>query len=113
MSVVASAVAKNAKISPQKVRLVADQIRGLTVEKAVEKLQFSDKKAAVIVKKVLESAVANAEHNESLDVDGLMVSEVFVDAGLVMKRIMPRAKGRADRVLKRSSHITVRVSPAE
>lgn len=110
MNTVASAIAKNAKSSPQKMRLIADQIRGLSVEKAVEILQFSDKKAAGIVKKVLESAVANAEHNYSLDVDELRVSEIYVDSGLVMKRVMPRAKGRADRISKRSSHITVKVS---
>lgn len=110
MNTVASAIAKNAKSSPQKMRLIADQIRGLSVEKAVEVLQFSDKKAAAIVKKVLESAVANAEHNYSLDVDELRVSEIYVDSGLVMKRVMPRAKGRADRISKRSSHITVKVS---
>ena len=108
-----AAVLRGARLSAQKARLIADTIRGKQVDEALNVLAFSGKKGADIMKKVLESAVANAEHNESLDVDGLMVSEVFVDAGLVMKRIMPRAKGRADRVLKRSSHITVRVSPAE
>lgn len=101
---------KFARISPQKARLVADQIRGKDVAKALEILAFSDKKAAVLVKKVLESAIANAEHNEGLDIDNLNVAKIFVDEGPVMKRIMPRAKGRADRILKRSSHITVVVA---
>jgi large subunit ribosomal protein L22 len=99
-----------ARISPQKVRLVADQVRGLPVDKALEVLQFSPKKAAELMKKVLESAIANAEHNEGADIDELTVAKVFVDEGPTMKRIMPRAKGRADRILKRSSHITVVVA---
>lgn len=103
----AFAVLKNARISPQKGRLVADQIRGLPVERALQLLAFSPKKGAVLVKKVLESAIANAEHNEGADVDELKVSRVFVDEGPVMKRIHARAKGRANRILKRSSHITV------
>ncbi|MGL4735226.1 MAG: 50S ribosomal protein L22 [Enterovibrio sp.] len=106
------AIAKHkfARISPQKARLVADQIRGQHVAKALEILAFSDKKAAVLIKKVLDSAIANAEHNEGLDIDDLSVAKIFVDEGPVMKRIMPRAKGRADRILKRSSHITVVVA---
>jgi large subunit ribosomal protein L22 len=99
-----------ARTSPQKARLVADQIRGLPVAKALEVLTFSPKKAAVLLKKVLESAIANAEHNEGADIDELRVGKVFVDEGPTMKRIMPRAKGRADRILKRSSHISVVVS---
>lgn len=98
-----------ARISPQKGRLVADQIRGLPVGKALEILSFSPKKGAAIMKKVLESAIANAEHNEGADVDDLSVKTVFVDQGPTMKRIMPRAKGRANRILKRTSHITVAV----
>ncbi|MGV6858648.1 MAG: 50S ribosomal protein L22 [bacterium] len=105
-----SAKLSTARISPQKVRLVADQVRGLPVEKALELLTFSPKKAAHLVKKVLNSAIANAEHNEGADVDELTVSSIFVDAGPVLKRIQPRAKGRANRIIKRSSHITVRVS---
>lgn len=101
---------KQARISPQKVRLVADQIRGLPVEKALEILTFSDKKAGAIMKKLVDSAIANAEHNEGADVDDLRVSSVFVDAGPVMKRLRPRAKGRANRILKRTSHITVTVA---
>ncbi|KFZ36374.1 MULTISPECIES: 50S ribosomal protein L22 [Shewanella] len=99
-----------ARTSPQKARLVADQIRGLPVDKALEILTFSPKKAAVLVKKVLDSAIANAEHNEGADIDELKVGKVFVDEGPTMKRIMPRAKGRADRIMKRTSHITVVVS---
>ena len=100
---------RGAGISPQKARLVADQIRGLPVEQALDVLSFSTKKGAVLVKKVLESAIANAEHNEGADIDELKVSTIFVDAGTTMKRIMPRAKGRADRILKRTCHITVKV----
>ena len=99
-----------ARISPQKARLVAAQIRGKSVDQALEILTFSNKKAAVLVKKVLESAIANAEHNEGADIDDLNVAKIFVDEGPIMKRIMPRAKGRADRILKRSSHITVVVA---
>jgi large subunit ribosomal protein L22 len=98
-----------ARISPQKCRLVADQVRGLPVDKALNILAFSPKKGAALVKKVLESAIANAEHNEGADVDELCVTRIFVDQGPTMKRIMPRAKGRANRILKRTSHITVAV----
>jgi large subunit ribosomal protein L22 len=101
---------KGARISAQKVRLVADQIRGKSVESALEILQFSGRKGADIIKKVLESAIANAEHNDGADVDELRVSTIFVDEGMTMKRIKPRAKGRADRIFKRSCHITVKVS---
>jgi large subunit ribosomal protein L22 len=96
-----AATLKGAQISPQKVRLVADQVRGLGVEEALGVLEFSTKKAAHIVKKVLDSAIANAENNEGADVDELKVSSIFVDAGRTMKRLRPRAKGRADRILKR------------
>jgi len=99
-----------ARTSPQKARLVADQIRGLPVDKALDVLTYSNKKAAELVKKVLESAIANAEHNDGADIDELTVAKVFVDAGPTMKRIKTRAKGRADRILKRSSHITVVVA---
>ncbi len=101
-----------ARISPQKARLVADPIRGKNVDQALELLTFSNKKAAELIKKVLESAIANAEHNEGADIDDLRVAKIFVDEGPIMKRIMPRAKGRADRILKRSSHITVVVADA-
>jgi large subunit ribosomal protein L22 len=101
---------KGAQISAQKVRLVADQVRGLRVEEALGLLEFSSKKAANIVKKVLDSAIANAENNEGADVDDLEVSSIFVDEGMTMKRLRPRAKGRADRILKRSCHVTVKVA---
>jgi len=99
-----------ARISPQKGRLVADQIRGLPVEQALDVLAFSPKKAAELMKKVLDSAIANAENNEGADIDELKVKTVCVDEGPVMKRIQARAKGRANRILKRTSHITVTVS---
>ena len=99
-----------ARISPQKARLVADQIRGKSVDQALETLTFSNKKAAELVKKVLESAIANAEHNEGADIDELKVSQIMVDEGPVMKRWRPRAKGRATPVIKPTSHITVSVS---
>jgi large subunit ribosomal protein L22 len=101
---------KGAQISAQKVRLVADQVRGLRVEEALGLLEFSTKKAAQIVKKLLDSAIANAENNEGADVDELKVSSIFVDEGMTMKRLRPRAKGRADRILKRSCHITIKVA---
>lgn len=109
------AIAKHryARTSAQKARLVADQVRGLSVDKALNILTFSPKKAAVLVKKVLESAIANAEHNEGADVDALRVATIMVDEGPSMKRIRPRAKGRADRILKRTAHITVVVSDAK
>ncbi len=89
---------------------MADQVRGRAEEAAVEILQINTKKGADIIKKVLESAIANAEHNDGADVDELKVSTIFVDEGMTMKRIKPRAKGRADRILKRSCHITVKVA---
>ncbi len=101
---------KNAQISAQKARLVADQVRGVPVERALQLLTFSTKKAAALVKKVLESAIANAEHNEGADIDELKVSRIFVDEGPTMKRWQARAKGAAYHILKRSSHITVMVS---
>lgn len=99
-----------ARISPQKARLVADQIRGQGVETALQTLAFSNKKAAAIIKKVVESAIANAEHNDGSDIDELFVSRIYVDEGPTFKRIQARAKGRANRILKRTSHITVAVA---
>ena len=101
---------KRAAISAQKVRLVADQIRGMEVEKAEQLLSFSPKKAAHLMKKVLLSAVSNAEHNEGADIDELKVSAVFVDEGPTLKRGRARAKGRGTQILKRTSHITVEVA---
>lgn len=108
-----SAKLTGAQISAQKVRLVVDQIRGKAVEEALDILEFSNKKGADLVKKILNSAIANAEHNEGADVDELKVSTIFVDEGRTLKRLRPRAKGRADRILKRSCHITVKVSDSE
>jgi large subunit ribosomal protein L22 len=99
-----------ARISPQKCRLVADQIRGLPVERALQVLTFSPKKAAAIFKKVLESAIANAEHNEGADIDELRVNRIFVDEGPTYKRWQARAKGSVNHIFKRTSHITVTVA---
>ncbi len=94
-------------------RLVADQIRGKSVEKALNILAFSEKESAEVIKKVLESAIANAEHNDNADIDELKITEIFVDAGPVLKRMSPRARGRADRLLKPTSHITITVAEQE
>ena len=104
-----AAILRSARLSAQKARLVVDQIRGKTAEEALDVLTFSPKKGAHLVKKVLESAIANAEHNEGADVDELRVSTAFVDEGFTMKRIKARAKGRADRIHKQTCHITVKV----
>ena len=106
----ATAILKFVRVSAQKGRLVADQIRGLPVARALELLQFSPKKAAGHVRKVLESAIANAEHNEGADVDELKVARIYVDGGPTLRRFHARAKGRGVRILKRTSHITVTVS---
>jgi len=105
-----SASAKRLQISAQKVRLIADQIRGKSVADALDILAFSTQKASVLMRKAVESVVANAENNEGADIDELKISEVYVNEGMTMKRIRPRAKGRADRIFKRSSHIKVTVS---
>lgn len=103
---------KGAQLSAQKARLVADQIRGENVERALDILTFSTKKGAEIIKKVLESAIANAEHNDGADVDELKVSTIFVDEATTHKRMRARAKGRGDRIFKRTCHITVKVAEA-
>ena len=105
-----SATLKFTHLSPQKLRLIADQVRGLPVDRALNLLTFSDKKGAVIVKKLLESAIANAENNDGADIDELKISAIQVNQGPTMKRLRPRARGRADRILKRTSHLTVTVS---
>ena len=104
---------KGASISAQKMRLVLDQIRGLPVANALDVLSFSSKKAAVIIKKLLNSAIANAENNNGSDVDTLFISTTFADEGTTLKRIRARAKGRANRILKRTCHVTVKVSEQE
>ena len=103
----AKAVARHIRISPQKARLVADVVRGLEVDKAITTLRFMPKKGARILRKVIESAVANASQSQEIDVDTLYVKTVFIDGGPTLKRIRPRAMGRASRILKRTSHITV------
>ena len=108
-----NATLKYARTSPQKIRLVADQIRGLPVDRALNILAYSNKKAAAILKKVLESAIANAEHNVGADIDELKVAAVNVDQGPTLKRLRPRARGRADKIFKRMSHITVTVTEPE
>ncbi|MBL8253281.1 MAG: 50S ribosomal protein L22 [Candidatus Competibacter sp.] len=106
----AVAIMKHARISPQKARLVADQVRNLSVDRALRVLEFSNKKAAQLIKSVLESAIANAEHNEGADIDELKVAAIQVDGGPVFKRMHARAKGRGNRIVKRTSHITVTVA---
>ncbi|NJM13339.1 MAG: 50S ribosomal protein L22 [Synechococcaceae cyanobacterium SM1_2_3] len=106
----AVAILKHARISPQKARLVADQVRSLPVGRALQLLTFSNKKAALLIKKVLESAIANAEHNEGADIDELKVATICVDCGPLLKRMHARAKGRGNRIVKRTSHITVTVT---
>lgn len=103
----AIAIHKNASFSAQKVRLIADQIRGLPVNRAMDILSFSNKKAAIAVKKVLHSAVYNAEHNDGADIDSLKVEAVYVDEASRLKRWHARAKGRGNRILKRSCHINI------
>ena len=103
----AKAILRTSRISPQKARLVADQVRGLPVSRALDLLKFSDKKAAGIIRKVVYSAASNAENNLGADVDDLKVARIFVDEGPSLKRFHSRAKGRGVRILKRTSHITV------
>lgn len=103
----AKALARQIRISPQKARLVADLVRGKDVGTAINTLRFMPKKGARILRKIIESAVANASQNEAIDVDTLYVKTIFIDGGPTMKRIRPRAMGRASRILKRTSHITV------
>ena len=102
-----SAVLKNARVSAQKARLVADLIRGKSVEQALNILTFSPKKSAELLKKVLESAIATAEHNEGADIDTLKVATVYVDKGPSLKRFSARAKGRGNRIEKQTCHITL------
>jgi large subunit ribosomal protein L22 len=101
---------RHARISPQKCRLVADAVRGKPVATALQTLEFMPKKAAQIVKKLLESAIANAEHNHGADIDELRISAVMVDEAPTFKRFRARAKGRGARIIKRNSHITVQVA---
>ena len=100
---------RGARLSAQKGRLVADQIRGLPVDRVLNVLQFSPKKGAVLIKKVLESAIANAEHNDGADIDALKVKTIYVERGAFLRRFQARAKGRGNRVLKHSCHIYITV----
>ncbi|PCI22097.1 MAG: 50S ribosomal protein L22 [Piscirickettsiaceae bacterium] len=104
------AILKNANFSAQKGRLIANQIRGVNVEKALNTLSFSTRKAAFSFKKLLNSAIANAEHNEGADVDELYISTIFVDEAPTLKRFKARAKGRGNKILKRNCHLTIEVS---
>jgi len=104
-----NAILRGVRLSPQKGRLVADQIRGMPVDQALNVLTFSPKKGAKIIKKVLESAIANAEHNDGADIDELKVKTIHVERGTVLKRFMPRAKGRGFKILKPTCHIYVTV----
>jgi large subunit ribosomal protein L22 len=104
-----SAVLRGVRLSAQKGRLVADQIRGLPVDKALNILTFSPKKGAVIIRKVLESAIANAEHNDGADIDELKVTTIYVERGSSLKRFTARAKGRGNRITKPTCHIYVTV----
>ena len=104
-----NATLRGVRLSAQKGRLVADQIRGLPVDQALNVLAFSPKKGAKIIRKVLESAIANAEHNDGADIDSLKVKTIYVERGAVLKRFMPRAKGRGYRILKPTCHIFVTV----
>ena len=105
-----SATLRYARLSAQKMRLIADQIRGLPVDRALNILQFSNKKGAAVVRKVLESAIANAEHNDGADIDELKITSIYVDQGPSLKRLRARARGRADRITKQMSHVTVTVA---
>ena len=103
------AILKGVRLSAQKGRLVADQVRGKPVDQALNILAFSPKKGAAIIKRVLESAIANAEHNDAADIDELIVSSIMVEKGATMKRSMTRAKGRGDSISKQTCHIFVTV----
>ena len=109
MAIEVSAILKGVRISPQKARLVVDMIRGKKVDKALNILNFSPTKGAEIVKKVVESAIANAEHNNGADIDELKIKSIYVDQGTVLKRIRARAKGRAGKITKPTCHISVTV----
>jgi len=112
------AVLRLARVSPQKARLVADLVRGKDVSQAIEMLQFSKKKSAGMIRKLIESAIANAEHkaerdNVNLDIDDLIIKEIFVDQGPTLRRFRPRARGMATRIQKKTSHITVVLDEGE
>lgn len=101
---------KFARLSPQKCRLVCDQVRGLSIDRALDILKFSPKRAAAVVKKLLDSAIANAEHNNGADIDELKIAQIYADQGPTYKRMQARAKGRGTRLLKPTCHITIILS---
>ena len=107
----AKAILKDANISAQKVRLVANAVRGKAIADAINWLTYSPKKSSYLVKKVLDSAIANAEHNQGADIDELVVYAIYIDEARVLKRMRPRAKGRSNQILKRRCHISVVVAP--
>lgn len=106
----AKAVARNVRLTPRKARLVADLVRNKAIEDALNILRFTNKKAAPVIEKALKSAIANAVNNFNMDRESLYVSEIFIDAGPQIKRMMPRAMGRADIIIKKTSHVTVVVA---
>jgi len=108
-----TAILRGVRLSAQKGRLVADQIRGLSVDKALNVLTFSPKKGAEIIRKLLESAIANAEHNDGADIDELKVSTIYIDSGTSMKRTKARAKGRGNRIVKPTCHILLTVGDSD
>jgi large subunit ribosomal protein L22 len=108
-----TAILKGVHLSPQKARLVADLVRGKKVDHALNILNFTPKKGAEVIKKVVESAIANAEHNNGADIDELKVTSIYVDKGIVLKRIRARAKGRAGRIIKPTCHIHVTVGDSK
>ena len=110
MNMETRAVLRGVRLSSQKGRLVADQIRGLPVDKALNILTFSPKQGAAIIKKVLESAIANAEHNDGSDIDELKVTTICVEKGMVLKRFTARAKGRGNRIVKPTCHVFLTIS---
>ena len=113
MTMETTAKLRSVRMSAQKGRLVANQVRGLSVDKALNILAFSPKKGAEIIRKILESAIANAEHNDGADIDELRVASIFVDRGTLMKRTSARAKGRGNRIVKPTCHISVTVSDSK
>ena len=104
---------KGTRLSPQKAGLVADVIRGKNVDEALSFLEFSKKKASVVIRKLLESAIANAENNNNADIDKLLIKSIIVNQGMRLKRIKPRARGRADRITKPTCHIEIILTDGE
>ncbi|MCO4783577.1 MAG: 50S ribosomal protein L22 [Candidatus Cloacimonetes bacterium] len=108
----AKAQVKNVRIAPRKMRLIVDMVRGKSVQQALEELKFASKRGVIVIEKLIKSAAANAVNNHNMSDKGLFIKEIFVDEGMPLKRIMPRARGKADRFMKKSSHATVIVAEA-